>query len=193
MTLDHTYLTCSTYSNLSWLINSVGQILLLLRKSAPDFTSQPSWVAQGTHLSFSPNTAIEAVGLSQASFDGRLLGLLDPYHQHAIGTFNTCSRGPTHRSLTDKGRGYNLGGAGLPHHTTRPSQLTVSTFHLRTLPGLRLSIKSLPPDLKGDQALNLTSRSLYSISTIIYHLSIAWANDVPPRDRANKGNLKGSS
>jgi hypothetical protein len=43
--------------------------------------------------------------------------LLGPYHQHAIGTFNTCSRGPTHRSLTDTGRGYNLGGAGLPHTT----------------------------------------------------------------------------
>jgi hypothetical protein len=40
---------------------------------------------------------------------------LDPYHQHVIGTFNTCSREPTHRSLTDIGGGYNLGGVGLPH------------------------------------------------------------------------------
>jgi hypothetical protein len=42
-------------------------------------------------------------------------------HQHAIGTFNTCSRGPTHWSLTDTGGDYNLGGAGLPHTTPRPS------------------------------------------------------------------------
>jgi hypothetical protein len=28
---------------------------------------------------------------------------------------HTCSRGPTKRSLTDTGGGYNLGGAGLPH------------------------------------------------------------------------------
>jgi hypothetical protein len=36
--------------------------------------------------------------------------------------------GPTHRSLTDIGGGYNLGGAGLPHTTPRPSQPAVSTF-----------------------------------------------------------------
>jgi hypothetical protein len=36
----------------------------------------------------------EAVGLSHASVDDKLLGLLGPYHQHAIGMFNTCSRGP---------------------------------------------------------------------------------------------------
>jgi hypothetical protein len=38
-------------------------------------------------------------------------------HQYAIGTFNTCSRGPTYRSLTDTGGGYSLGGAGFPHTT----------------------------------------------------------------------------
>jgi hypothetical protein len=50
-------------------------------------------------------------GQSQASVDGRLLGLQSPYHQHVISTFNTCSQGPTHRSLTDTGRSYSLGGA----------------------------------------------------------------------------------
>jgi hypothetical protein len=30
------------------------------------------------------------------------VGLLDPYHQHLISTFNTCSQGPTHRFLTDR-------------------------------------------------------------------------------------------
>jgi hypothetical protein len=49
---------------------------LLPRKSAPDSTSQSDWVVRGTHLSFSFNTAIEAVRLSQAPIDGRLLGLL---------------------------------------------------------------------------------------------------------------------
>jgi hypothetical protein len=128
MTLDHTYLTWSTYSNLLWVINSVGWILLLLRKSAPDTTSQSGWVPHGTRLSFSSNTAIETVGLSQTSVDDRILGLLGPYHQHAINTFNTCSWGPTHRSLTDTGRDYNLGGVDLPHHTLWPSQSTVLHF-----------------------------------------------------------------
>jgi hypothetical protein len=35
--------------------------------------------------------------------------------------------------------------------------------------------------LKGDHALNLVSGSLHSTSTITYNLSIAGANDVPPR------------
>jgi hypothetical protein len=33
----------------------------------------------------------EAVGLSQASVDDKLLGLLGPYHQHAIGMLNTVA------------------------------------------------------------------------------------------------------
>jgi hypothetical protein len=96
------------HGNLLRVIDRVGQILLLPRKSVPDSTSQPVWVAHGTHISFSPKTVIEAVGLSQAPVDGRLLGLPGPYHQSAIGTFNTCSQVPTHRSLTDTNGGYHI-------------------------------------------------------------------------------------
>jgi hypothetical protein len=35
--------------------------------------------------------------------------------------------------------GYNLGGAGFPHITLRPSQLVISTFHLRVPPGLKFN------------------------------------------------------
>jgi hypothetical protein len=71
----------------------------------------------GSVLSFSPTTANEAMGKSQSSIDTRLLSLPTPYHRHAIGTFNTCSWGPTHRSLTNSGGGYNLECAGFPHTT----------------------------------------------------------------------------
>jgi hypothetical protein len=47
----------------------------------------------------------------------------------------------------------------------------VSAFHLRVPPGLRLSISSLPIELKREQIINLMSGSLHSTSTII--LSIA--------------------
>jgi hypothetical protein len=82
--------------------------VLLPRKSAPDSTSQPGWVVRGTHLSFSPNTAIEAVHLSQAPVGDRLLVLPGLYHWHVIGMFNTCSRVPTPRSLTDTGESYHI-------------------------------------------------------------------------------------
>jgi hypothetical protein len=45
------------------------------------------------------------------------IGLLGPFHQHVISTFNTCLQEPTQWSLTDTGEGYNLRGTGLPHHT----------------------------------------------------------------------------
>jgi hypothetical protein len=96
------------------------------------------WPIRGSVPSFSPEPAIEAVEVKPPSIDGRLLGLLSPYHRYAIDMLNTCSRGPTHRSLTDTGGGYSLGGAGFPHISPRPSQPAVSTFHLRAPPSLRL-------------------------------------------------------
>jgi hypothetical protein len=51
---------------------------LLSRKSASDSTSQPSWVARGTRLSFSPNTTIEAVRLSQTSVYEKATRLTGP-------------------------------------------------------------------------------------------------------------------
>jgi hypothetical protein len=99
------------------------------------------------------------------------ISLLGSYHHHVIGTFNTCSRRPTHWSLIDIGGGYNLGGAGLPYTTPRPSQLTVFTFHLAP-PGLRLFIQSFSKDLEREQTLN----DLHSASTVSYHLGIACPN-----------------
>jgi hypothetical protein len=45
--------------------------------------------------------------------------LTGPIYKHAISTFNTCSRGPTHWSLTD---------IGSSHHTLQLSQWTVLRF-----------------------------------------------------------------
>jgi hypothetical protein len=105
---------------------------LLPRKSAPDSTFQPGWVAHGTLLSLSPkhNHWISVLKINIYWWTC-YIDLLGPYHQHLISTFNTCSQGPTHWFLTDTGGGYNLKGAGLPHHTLQPSQPAVSTFHLR--------------------------------------------------------------
>jgi hypothetical protein len=156
------------------------------KKGSRHNSQHADWSIRGFVPSFSPEPAIEAVGVKSPSINGRLLGLPDPYHRHAIGTFNTCLQGLTHRSLTDTDESYNIGGADFPHTTPWPSQPAISTFHLRVPPGLRLSIKSLPFELKGNQALNLASGSLHSTSTITYHLSIARANNISPKDMINK-------
>jgi hypothetical protein len=70
----------------------------------------------------------DSLGVGERGFGqvvAQLHQLLGPTYQHAISTFNGCSRGPTHRSLTDIGGGYNLRGAGFPHHTHRRSRPTV--------------------------------------------------------------------
>jgi hypothetical protein len=136
---------------------------LLPRKSAPDSTSQPSWVVHGTSLSFSPNTTIEAVRLSQAPVVGRLLGLPGPYHWHVIGTFNTCSRLPTSRSLTDVGGGYHIENLRIATVLSPPFPSEGSTDPPNGQPSLRLSTPHFTTRTgDGTQALNLMSGNLPS-------------------------------
>jgi hypothetical protein len=63
----------------------------------------PQFLSQHNHWSsaLKPNICWQAGYIS----------LLDPYLQHVISTFNTRSRGPTYRSLTNTGGSYNLGDA----------------------------------------------------------------------------------
>jgi hypothetical protein len=150
-------------------------------------------VVRETRLSFSLNTAIEAVRLSQAHVDGRLLGLPDPYHRHAIGTFNTCSRVPTSRSLTDTGGGYHIGnlriattlsppfpskGSTDPPNGPTQSQIIHTTF--TNWAGGGTSPKSRESEPPLDFYHNLPSK--HSIT-----------NGNPPQDGGNKDKLKGKS
>jgi hypothetical protein len=73
-----------------------------------------------------------AVEKSQPPVGNRLLGLPSTYHRHAIGTFNTCSWGPTERSLIDTCEGYNLGGASLPHTYSPTFPTSCPHFSLMT-------------------------------------------------------------
>jgi hypothetical protein len=114
--------------NLSWVIDRVGQSHCSREKGLPtQFTARRLTDPQVRAL-FLSQASQWISRESQTSINSRLLGLPGPYHRHAIGTFNTCSRGLTHRSLTDTGGGYNHGGAGLPHTTPRASQPIVSPF-----------------------------------------------------------------
>jgi hypothetical protein len=154
---------------------------LLPRKSVPDSTSQPAWVVHGTHLSFSPNTAIEVVRLSQTSVNNRLLGLPGPYHRYPIGTFNTCSRVPTSRSLTDTGGGYHVENLRIATSLSPSFPSEGSTDPPNGPARSQIIHNNCQLNWRGKQTLNLVSGSLHSTSTITYHLRIAWANDVPLR------------
>jgi hypothetical protein len=104
------------HDNFSRVVDRVEQGHCSREKKAPDtINSAPADRSVGPYPVSLLSQPIKQWGQSQASTDDRLLGLLDPYHQHTTGTFNTCSRGPIERSLTDTDGGYNLGGVVLPH------------------------------------------------------------------------------
>jgi hypothetical protein len=129
MVLDHTYLTWSTHSNLSCSRPQSWAGPLLLRKRAHDTIHNMSadW-STGPYPVSLPSQPMKKWGQSQHSIDGRLLDLPVSYHRHVIGTFNTCSRGPTQRFLTDTGGGYSLKYASFQHTTPRPSKPTILPF-----------------------------------------------------------------
>jgi hypothetical protein len=96
-----------------------------------------------------------------------------------IDTFNTYSRGPTHRSLTNTGGDYNLGGASIPCTTPRPSQPVVSTFHLRAPLDLQLNhIPPTKPKFKFKEHMTITWSFDHSTIYRGLHLCLAMANDL---------------
>jgi hypothetical protein len=98
-------------------------------KGIPDYTLRTSADRSvGPNPVSLPLSTKEVVGLSQCSINSMQLGLLGPYLRHVASTFNTCSWVPTSWSLTNIGRGYNLGRVSYPHHTPQPSQPMVLHF-----------------------------------------------------------------
>jgi hypothetical protein len=90
---------------------------LLTQSTARQLTNP--WV----HTQFLSRTRLWSWGRKPSSCRWPTIRFTGPISRHAIGTFNTCSRGPTERSLTDTGRGYNL-----RHTTPWPSRPAVSPF-----------------------------------------------------------------
>jgi hypothetical protein len=145
MVHDHTYLTRSTYSNLSYSRQQIWTDPLHPRRRLPTQSTARRLSDPRVRTQLLSHNSQRTVGKSQAPVDNRLLGLSCPYHRHAIGTFNTCSRGPTERSLIDTGGGYKLGGAGLSHIHSPTFPTSCPHFHLM-----------VPPDIHFNQ--NLANR-----------------------------------
>jgi hypothetical protein len=121
------------------VINRIEQIHCTREEGLP--TQSTTWRPSDPQVrtQFLSHNSQGAVRKSQALVDNRLLGLPGPYHRHAIGTFNTCSRGPTKRSLIDTGGGYNLRGAGLPHTHSPTFPTSCPHFPLVAPPGLHFN------------------------------------------------------
>jgi hypothetical protein len=78
------------------------------------------WSIRGFVPSFSPEPANEAGGHKSGSYRWPTTRLIGPISLACDRYVQYLFTGATHRSLTDIGGGYNLGGVGLPHTTPRP-------------------------------------------------------------------------
>jgi hypothetical protein len=128
MVQDHMYLTRSMQNNPSWDADSVGQIHCSWEKGLLTQSTIHRLTDPRVRTQFLSRASQWSSGESQTSVDGRLLGLPGPYHWHARGTLNTCSRGPTHWSLTNTGGATTLEVLAYHVPTPRLSQPAVSTF-----------------------------------------------------------------
>jgi hypothetical protein len=96
------------HDNPSWVTDIVGQSHCSREKGLPTQSTAYRLTDPWVRTQFLSWANQWSSGESQTPVDGRLLGLPGPYHRHAIGTFNTCSRVPTPRSLIDTGEGYHI-------------------------------------------------------------------------------------
>jgi hypothetical protein len=81
MVIDHMYLMWSTYNDLSRAANRFWTDPIAPEKQGfPTISlTRVAGRSAGFHLVSLPLTASEAIGVSQAPIDDKLLGLLDPY------------------------------------------------------------------------------------------------------------------
>jgi hypothetical protein len=136
---DHTYLTWSTYSNISYSRQQIWTDPLHPRRRAPDTIHNTMTIRSTGPYSAPLPQQPKSSGEKSTPIDNRLLGLPDPYHRHAIGTFNTCSRGPIEWSSINIGGGYNLEGAGLPYIHSPTFPTSCPHFSLMAPPGLHFN------------------------------------------------------
>jgi hypothetical protein len=138
--------------------NRVGRTLLHSRKMAPDtILSMLADRSIGPPPSFSPITTIEAVMKTKHMLMNRLHRFIGPISPACDQYVQYLLVEPTHRSLTDIGGDYNLGGASLPHHTPCPSQPTVHRFPPKGSTRSQVNHPTITTKLKREQTLNLTS------------------------------------
>jgi hypothetical protein len=177
---DHTYLTRSTYSNISYSRQQIWTNPLHSRRMAPDTIHSTTAIRSRVCTQLLSHNSQRAVEKSQAPVDHQLLDLLGLYHRHANGTFNTCSWGPIERSLINAGGDYNLGGVDLPHTHSPTFPTSCLHFPLVAPPGLHFNqvLANRPKCLVLKEPIATTWSFDHSAIYHGLHLHLAIANDL---------------
>jgi hypothetical protein len=139
MVHDHTYLTWSAYCNRLYSHQQIWTDPLHPRIRAPDTINNMMTIRFAGPYPASLPQQPKSSGEKSSSYWQPTTRLTELISRHAIGTFNTWSRGPTERSLIDTGGGYNLGGASLPHTHSPTFPTSCPHFPLVAPPGLHFN------------------------------------------------------
>jgi hypothetical protein len=165
--------------NLPRATDRVGRSHCSREKGLPTQSPARRLTDQRVHTQFLSRANQWSSGESQTSINSRLLGLPGLYHRHAIGTLDTCSWGPTERSLIDTGRGYNLGGAGLPHTHSPTFPTSCLPFPLVAPPGLHFNqVPAINQSLMFKEPMAATWSLDHSTIYRSLHLRLAITNDL---------------
>jgi hypothetical protein len=123
MVHDHTYLTWSTYSNVSYSHQQIWTDPLHPRRRAPDTIHSTTAIRSTDPYPASLPQQPKSSGEKSSSCWQPTTRLTRPISPVCDTYVQYLLAGPTERSLIDTGGGYNLGGAGLPniHSPTFPT------------------------------------------------------------------------
>jgi hypothetical protein len=165
--------------NLPWAADRVGQSHCSWEKGLSTQSPARRLTDPRVRTQFLSRANQWSSGESQTSINSRLLGLPGPYHRHAIGTFNTCSWGPTEWSLIDTGGVYNLEGAGLPHTHSPTFPTSCLPFPLVAPPGLHFNqVPAINQSLRFKEPMSAMWSFDHSSIYRSLHLRLASANDL---------------
>jgi hypothetical protein len=162
------------------IINRFKQIHCTREEGLPT-QSTARWSSDPrVHTQLLSHNSQRAVEKSQAPVDHRLLGLSGPYHRHVIGTFNTCSLGPTEQSLINTSGGYNLEDVSSPHTHSPTFPTSCPHFPLTAPPGLHFNqvLVNRPKCLVFKEPMAATWSFDHSAIYRSLHLCLAIANDL---------------
>jgi hypothetical protein len=127
MALNHTYLTWSMYSNLSWVVNRVRQMHYSREKVLLNPPLSPAEWPVGSASVFSQHNRWSSA-LKPSICWWQTIRLTEPISPAWDQYVQYLLVGANPSILNRHMWGYNFGGADLSHHTLQPSQPTILHF-----------------------------------------------------------------
>jgi hypothetical protein len=180
MVHDHTYLTRSAHSNLSYSHQQIWTDPLHLRRRAPDTIHSTTAIRfAGPYPASLPQQSKSSGEKSSSCWQPttKLIGPISPVCDRYVQYLHA---GANRTVLNQHRRGYSLGGAGLPHTHSLTFSTSCPHFPLMALPGLHFNkvLARRPKCWVFKEPMAAMWSFDYSAIYISLHLRLAIDNDL---------------